>query len=111
MCGASNPKPSPSPRPYKPSSSTLTLTLTLQDTGWAPQLLCHGKGVEGHSEGGVVFEAVGKPVSPHNLPRDWRAQTATILTDLHSRGIRHNDIWRPGRLDKNSLVPWMFEKP
>lgn len=58
----------------------------------------------------MVFEAVGKPVSPHNLPRDWRAQTSTILTDLYARGIRHNDIWRPGRLDKNSLVPWVTQR-
>ena len=71
----------------------------LQGTAWAPQLLCH-------SAIGVVYEAVGEPVSPHNLPRDWRAQTATMLTDLHARGIRHNDIWRPGRLNMNGLVPW-----
>ena len=55
----------------------------------------------------VVSEAVGKPVNPSNLPRDWRAQTKLILSDLHARGIRHNDIWRVGRLDKNSLVPWV----
>jgi len=31
---------------------------------------------------------IGKPVNPSNLPRDWRAQTTLILSDLHARGIR-----------------------
>lgn len=44
----------------------------LQTAAWAPQLLCH-------SDIGVVYEAVGEPVSPHNLPRDWRAQTRSFF--------------------------------
>ena len=68
----------------------------LRDVAWAPQLLCHSKQ-------GMVFEAVGEPVSPRNLPYDWQAQTATILTDLHARGIRHNDIWRMG-----GFTTWMY---
>ena len=68
----------------------------LRDVAWAPQLLCH-------SERGMVFEAMGEPVNPQNLPYDWQTQTATILTDLHARGIRHNDIW-----DARSLRGWMY---
>ena len=68
----------------------------LRDVAWAPQLLCH-------SERGMVFEAMGEPVNPQNLPYDWQAQTATILTDLHARGIRHNDIW-----NARSLRGWMY---
>ena len=44
----------------------------LQTAAWAPQLLCH-------SDIGVVYEAVGEPVSPHNLPRDWQAQTRSVF--------------------------------
>ena len=38
----------------------------LRNVAWAPQLLCH-------SAQGMVFEAVGEPVSPQNLPYDWQA--------------------------------------
>ena len=68
----------------------------LRNVAWAPQLLCH-------SAHGMVFEAMGEPVSPQNLPHDWQAQTATILADLHARGIRHNDIWRMGK-----FRAWMY---
>ena len=47
----------------------------LQTAAWAPQLLCH-------SDIGVVYEAVGEPVSPHNLPRDWLAQTRSCSIRL-----------------------------
>ena len=47
----------------------------LQTAAWAPQLLCH-------SDIGVVYEAVGEPVSPHNLPRDWQAQTRSVFIPL-----------------------------
>ena len=49
----------------------------LQTAAWAPQLLCH-------SDIGVVYEAVGEPVSPHNLPRDWRAQTRSFFIPPYS---------------------------
>ena len=68
----------------------------LRNVAWAPQLLCH-------SAHGMVFEAMGEPVNPQTLPHDWEAQTATILTDLQARGIRHNDIWRMGKFS-----PWMY---
>ena len=83
---------------------TPTPTLTPNPTLTNPNLI-----PDPNPNSSVVFEAVGKPVNPSNLPRDWRAQTKLILSDLHARGIRHNDIWRVGRLDKNSLVPWVAQ--
>ena len=37
----------------------------LQDTDWAPRMLCH-------NDGAVLMSAVGKTLNPHNIPPDWQ---------------------------------------
>ena len=69
----------------------------LRSVAWAPRLLCD-------SAEGFVAAVAGEPVSPHNLPLDWRSQVGTMLSDLYEHGIRHNDIWRPPGLQQ----AWWF---
>ena len=49
----------------------------------------------------LIFENVGEPISKKNKPRDFVEQMNTILTDIKSVNVDHNDI-KPGEILVNS---------
>ena len=59
---------------------------------WAPELLCFNGDT-------LVMQHVGKRVSRATLPADYKHQVRTMLEDMQSLGIRHNDIASPYRVD------------
>ena len=52
-----------------------------------PRLMCA-------SASAILMESAGVPVSPANLPSNYRAQVSVMLDSLQSLGFRHNDIWK-----------------
>lgn len=52
---------------------------------------------------GLLTTHVGDPVSASNLPANYREQVASLLSALHTRGIRHNDMWKDDALQQATL--------
>jgi len=66
----------------------------LQQFPWSPKVLNSSKKT-------ITMSYVGEPLTKENLPTDYAAQFQTILTDMESVGVRHNDIVYP--CSKNHL--------
>lgn len=52
-----------------------------------PRLMCA-------SASAILMESAGVPVSPANLPSNYRAQVSVMLDSLQSLGFHHGDIWK-----------------
>ena len=57
----------------------------LQQFPWAPRLFCTGTDY-------ILTSYSGQPACLERLPQDYMAQVATILSDLQSLGVRHNEV-------------------
>ena len=57
----------------------------LQQFPWAPRLFCTGTDY-------MLTSYNGQTACQERLPRDYMAQVATILSDVQSVGVRHNDL-------------------
>ena len=56
----------------------------------APRMLCDNA----LAEGALLTEHAGRPLTIHNIPRDYRKQAEAILEDMSSRGIAHHDLFK-----------------
>ena len=61
----------------------------LQKFPWAPRLFSWNVTT-------LVTSYVGEPLRPESLPSNYQAQYSTILNDMKSVRVSHNDIFRPG---------------
>lgn len=84
---------------FKPIYSHLTVherevcaLQALRRFPWAPQLLCAGTDF-------TLTSYKGREACRQRLPAGYMAQVNTILSDLHSIGVRHNDIAKPWATD------------
>ena len=57
----------------------------LQQFPWAPRLFCAGTDY-------ILTSYSGQPACQERLPQDYMTQMATILSDIQSVGVRHNDL-------------------
>ena len=57
----------------------------LQQFPWAPRLFCTGTDY-------ILTSYSGQPACQERLPQDYMTQMATILSDIQSVGVRHNDL-------------------
>ena len=64
----------------------------LQQFEWAPRWLCTG-------EDYMLSSYVGRPACREIIPPDYLEQVGSILSDMHSVGIRHNDLYKFKRSD------------
>ena len=64
----------------------------LRQFAWAPKVLC----VDDHA---YVMQHRGGPRCRDQLPVDYEAQVTTIVKDMQSIGVRHNDMLKPGNND------------
>ena len=61
--------------------------LSLLRSTIVPQLLCYRESI-------VIMEHAGSPITPANLPIDYREQAEAILALLRRQRVQHNDIWK-----------------
>ena len=64
----------------------------LQPFAWAPRLLCIGRDY-------ILMTRQGRPFCAEELPKDYRTQVHSIVTDMQSVGIRQNDMVKEGLSD------------
>ena len=64
----------------------------LQQFSWAPRWFCTGTDY-------VLSSYSGRAACREHAPHDYIAQIGSILSDLHSVGVRHNDLYKQGRTD------------
>ena len=70
----------------------------LQDQSYAPGLICAAGNM-------LLLQHAGRKLSYTNLPIDYHVQAKRILSDLASRGLQHNDIWK----NNTSIPPFEIE--
>ena len=71
----------------------------LQGFDWCPRLLAHDSDMRQ-----IVMSFCGDPINHVNVPDDALDQAASILKDLQSLGIKHNDIKNDEVLVKDGKV-------
>jgi len=52
----------------------------------------------------LYMEHVGEPINSSNAPKNWKEQLQSILNDLETEGIQHNDINVQNILVKNDKI-------
>ena len=62
----------------------------LQQFPWAPRLFCTGTDY-------ILTSYSGQPACRERLPQDYMAQVATIISDIKSVGVRHNDLQKSSK--------------
>jgi len=60
----------------------------LQQFSWSPRLISH-------SDTTISTSFAGYPITEENIPTDYKEQFQSILDDMKSIGMRHNDIIYP----------------
>ena len=66
-----------------------------------PRLMCA-------SASAILMESAGVPVSPANLPSNYRAQVSVMLDSLQSLGFHHGDIGRNGFTGRNTSWRYLW---
>ena len=83
---------------HTPRERETCILQALQQFAWAPRWLCTGTDYMLSSFG-------GRPACRERIPSDYRAQVGTILAEMHSVGVRHND------LHKDKATDFMVDAP
>jgi len=82
---------------HTPREREICVLQKLQQFPWAPRLFCTGTDY-------MLTSYSGQPACQERLPQDYMAQVATILSDIQSVGVRHND------LQKGSLTDFLIDE-
>ena len=77
---------------YNPLQREACILELLQRFAWAPRLLCTGNNY-------ILSSYSGQPVCRESAPSDFTKRVGKILSDMHSIGIRHNDLHKTSRTD------------
>ena len=77
---------------HTPRQRETCILQALQRFSWAPRWLCTGTDY-------LLSSYSGQPACKERVPPDYLAQVGNILSDIHSIGIRHNDLHKETRTD------------
>lgn len=61
--------------------------LNTMSGNYVPRVLCSTRGM-------MLTERVGRPLTVHNIPHDYRVQAEVILAAMASRGVEHHDLFK-----------------
>lgn len=77
---------------FAPFEREVCVLHKLQRFDWAPKLVCVGANY-------FVTSKVGTRRYEHELPVTYHSQISTIVRNMRSVGVRHNDMQKPGTND------------
>ena len=77
---------------HTPRERETCVLQALQQFSWAPRWFCTGTDY-------VLSSYSGRPACREYAPQDYIVQIGAILSDLHSVGVRHNDLHKHNQTD------------